>query len=105
MLDAAVSDDYTISQVVDVRTDDDGMHAILAFVEGPGLAVLAQWTGEGLDLQNLSSVDEFAAQVSGAPMATPDEATQDLIGQTVQCYTTLFAPDESGDKEKDKDKE
>lgn len=104
-LEAAVSSDFSVSQVVDVRTDDAGMHAILAFVEGPGLAVLAQWTGEGLDLQGLAAADEFAAQVSDVPMATPDQATQDLLGQTVQCYTTLFAPDESGDKKKDKDKD
>jgi len=103
-LEAAISDEFTISQVVDVRTDDDANHAILAFVEGPGLAVLAQWTGTGLGLTDLAAADEFAAQVSDVPMATPDEATQDLLSQTVTCYTTLFAPDQGDGNQGDGDK-
>ena len=93
--------DYKLSQVVDVRTDDDGKHAILGFVEGPGLAVLAQWTGTGLDLEGLAAADEFAAQVTGLPQATPDQETTDLLSQTVTCYTTIHAPEDGDDKKKD----
>jgi hypothetical protein len=95
--------DFTVSQLVDVRTDDDGMHAILGFVEGPGLAVLAQWTGTGLTLEGLAAADEFAAQVTDVAQGSPDQATQDLLGQTVTCYSAVFAP-EDGDKKKKKDK-
>ena len=74
---------------------------ILGFVEGPGLAVLAQWTGTGLTLEGLAAADEFAAQVSDVPQATPDAETEDLLGQTVTCYSTLFAPEDGDDKKKD----
>ena len=100
VIEATLKPDYTLSQVVDVRTDDAGMHAILGFVEGPGLAVLAQWTGRGLRLDGLAAADEFAAEVTGVPLGTPDQATQDLLGQTVTCYTTLFAPEDGDDKKK-----
>ncbi|MBM3686970.1 MAG: hypothetical protein FJW85_08235 [Actinobacteria bacterium] len=100
-IEAVLKPDYTLSQVVDVRTDDDGSHAILGFVEGPGLAVLAQWTGTGLDLKDLAAADEFAAQVTDVPMATPDEDTQDLLGQTVTCYTNIHAPEDGDDKKQD----
>jgi hypothetical protein len=100
-IEAAILPDYTVSQLVDVRTDDDGKHAILGFVEGPGLAVLAQWTGTGLTLEGLAAADEFAAQVTDVPQATPDAETEDLLGQTVTCYSTLFAPEDGDDKKKD----
>lgn len=92
---AAMLPDYTVSQLVDVRADDDAEHAILGFVEGPGLAVLAQWVGDTLDLTSLAAADEFAAQVSTAPLETDfDQVTQDLLDNTVKCYTTIFGPDE-----------
>lgn len=100
-IEAVLQPDYTLSQVVDVRTDDDGKHAILGFVEGPGLAVLAQWTGTGLTLEGLAAADEFAAQVTGLPQATPDEEFSDLLGQTVTCYTAIHAPEDGDDKKKD----
>lgn len=100
-IEAVLQPDYTLSQVVDVRTDDDGKHAILGFVEGPGLAVLAQWTGTGLGLDGLAAADEFAVQVTGLPQATPDEEFSDLLGQTVTCYTAIHAPEDGDDKKKD----
>ena len=93
LIEGAMKPDYTVSQLVDVRTDDDGKHALLGFVEGPGLAVLAQWTGTGLDLKGLASAEEFAAQSSTVPTGPIDDETEQLLGATVQCYTTLFAPD------------
>jgi hypothetical protein len=102
-IEAVMLPDFTVSQLVDVRTDDDGMHAILGFVEGPGLAVLAQWTGTGLTLEGLAAADEFAAQVTDVAQGSPDQETQDLLGQTVTCYSAVFAP-EDGDKKKKKDK-
>ena len=100
-IEAELLPDYSLSQVVDVRTDDDGKHAILGFVEGPGLAVLAQWTGTGLGLEGLAAADEFAAQVTGLPQATPDQETTDLLSQTVTCYSAVFAPEDGDDKKKD----
>ena len=100
-IEGALLPDYKVSQLIDVRTDDDGKHAILGFVEGPGLAVLAQWTGTGLTLEGLSAADEFAAQVTDVPQATPDEETQDLLGQTVTCYSAIHAPEDGDDKKKD----
>lgn len=92
---AAMLPEFTVSQLVDVRADDDAEHAVLGFVEGPGLAVLAQWVGDTLDLVDLAAADEFAAQVSTAPLETNfDQATQDLLDNTVKCYTTIFGPDE-----------
>ena len=102
-IEAVMLPDFTVRQLVDVRTDDDGMHAILGFVEGPGLAVLAQWTGTGLTLEGLAAADEFAAQVTDVAQGSPDQETQDLLGQTVTCYSAVFAP-EDGDKKKKKDK-
>jgi len=102
-IEAVMLPDFTVSQLVDVRTDDDGKHAILGFVEGPGLAVLAQWTGTGLTLEGLAAADEFAAQVTDVAQGSPDQETQDLLGQTVTCYSAVFAP-EDGDKKKKKDK-
>ena len=102
-IEAVMLPDFTVSQLVDVRTDDDGMHAILGFVEGPGLAVLAQWTGTGLTLEGLAAADEFAAQVTDVAQGSPDQETQDLLGQTVTCYSAVFAP-EDGDKKKKDDK-
>ncbi|MFM1966034.1 MAG: hypothetical protein RL134_1759 [Actinomycetota bacterium] len=102
-IEAAMLPDFTVSQLVDVRTDDDGKHAILGFVEGPGLAVLAQWTGTGLTLEGLAAADEFATQVTDLPAATPDQETEDLLGQTVTCYSAIYAP-EDGDKKKKGDK-
>jgi hypothetical protein len=94
-IEAALDPDFTVSQLVDVRADDDATHAVLGFVEGPGLAVLAQWVGQTLELTDLQSADEFAAQVSAAPLATDfPEETQDLLDNTVKCYTTIFGPDE-----------
>ena len=100
-IEAVLLPDFTVSQLVDVRTDDDGMHAILGFVEGPGLAVLAQWTGTGLTLEGLAAADEFAAQVTDVAQGSPDQETQDLLGQTVTCYSTLFAPEDGDNKKKD----
>jgi hypothetical protein len=100
VIEAAVGSDYTVSQFVDVRTDDDGKHAILGFVEGPGLAVLAQWTGTGLNLDGLAAADEFAAQVTGLPVGTADQETTDLLSQTVTCYSTIYAPEDGDDKKK-----
>ena len=100
-IEAALKPDFTVSQLVDVRTDDEAMHAILGYVEGPGYAVLAQWTGTGLELEGLASADDLAAEVSTAPRATPDADTEDLLGQTVTCYSTLFAPEDGDDKKKD----
>jgi hypothetical protein len=99
-IEAAVASDYTVSQLVDVRTDDDGKHAILGFVEGPGLAVLAQWTGTGLNLDGLAAADDFAAQVTGLPVETADEETKDLLGETVTCYSTIYVPEDGDDKKK-----
>ncbi len=102
-IEAVLQPDYTLSQVVDVRTDDEGKHAILGFVEGPGLAVLAQWTGTGLNLDGLAAADEFAAQVTGLPQGTPDKETEDLLSQTVTCYSAIHAPEDGDDKKKDDD--
>jgi len=90
---AAMRPEFKVSQLVDVRTDDEGKHAILGFVEGPGLSVLAVWYGTGMDLEGLASADDLAAQASTAEKGTPDEETAELIGQTVTCYQTLFAPE------------
>lgn len=100
-IEAALKPDFTVSQLIDVRTDDDAMHAIMGYVEGPGYAVLAQWTGTGLDLEGLAAADDLATEVSTAPLGTPDADTQDLLGQTVTCYSTLFAPEDGDDKKKD----
>lgn len=95
--------DYKVSQLLDVRTDDDGMHAILGFVEGPGLSVLAVWTGTGPNLDNLAAAEEFAASASTAALQTPDAETQKLVDATPECYSTLFAPQaDTGDKDKKK---
>jgi hypothetical protein len=91
----ALLPDHTISQVVDVRADDEAQHAILGFVEGPGVYVLAQWVGDTLELTNLVSADENAERVSTAPLKSDfDQATQDLLDNTVKCYTSLFGPEE-----------
>lgn len=90
---AVLKPDFKATQIVDVRTDDAGDHAILAFVEGPGMAVLATWTGTGLTLDNLASADEFAAQASTAAQTTPTGDVAKYLGETAKCYTTLFAPD------------
>lgn len=92
-IEAVMKPDFRVSQLVDVRTDDDGKHAILGFVEGPGLSVLAVWTGTGLELEGLGSADEFAVESSTAPTATADAEFQQLIDATPNCYRLLFAPD------------
>ena len=97
-IESVMDPDYKLSQVVDVRTDDAGVHAIMGFVEGPGLAVLAQWTGTGLGLEGLAAANEFAAQVTDVPAATPDEATEALLAETVNCYTTINIPEDGDDK-------
>lgn len=95
--------EFAVSQLIDVRTRDDGPHAILGFVEGPGLSVLAVWTGDGPTLEGLSAAEELAAQASTAPIATPDADMQQLVDATAQCYTTLFAPkQDTGGKDKKK---
>lgn len=94
LIEGAMKPDYKVSQLVDVRTDDDGTHAILGFVEGPGLLVLAQWTGQGLGLEGLAAANADAVTSSTAPaLGTPDEATQQLLDATAECYTLLFAED------------
>lgn len=98
-IEAALKPEFTVSQLIDVRTDDDGSHAILGFVEGPGMAVLAQWTGTGLTLEGLAAAEDLAAEVSSAPLTKPDADTQKLVEQTVTCYSSIFAPDDSGDKD------
>ncbi len=100
-IEAVMDPEFRLSQVVDVRTKDNGTHAILGFVEGPGLAVLAQWTGTGLGLEGLAAADDFAAQVTSVPRATPDEDTADLLAQTVKCYTQIHMPESGDDKKKD----
>ena len=83
---------FTVSQLSDVRTDDAGAHAVLGFVQGPGLSVLAIWTGTGLKLDGLAAADEFASQASNVPMGTPTPELKDLVGQTAKCYQALYAP-------------
>jgi hypothetical protein len=101
-IEAVLDPEFTLSQVIDVRRDDEKTHAILGFVEGPGLSVLAQWTGEGLSLEGLASVDDFAAQVTDAPKAGElDADTQELVDQTVACYSAIHAPEDGDDKKKD----
>lgn len=100
-IESVMDPEFKLSQVVDVRTDDAGTHAILGFVEGPGLAVLAQWTGTGLGLDGLAAADDFAAQVTDVPRATLDEQAQDLLGQTVKCYTQIHMSEDGDDKKKD----
>lgn len=107
---AALKPDFTVTQLVDVFSEDPGTHAILGFVEGPGLAVLAVWTGKGIALEGLASTDDFAAEASTAPRVTPDEELGKLIGQTTSCYTSLVNPggdgdDKDTDKKKDKKKD
>jgi hypothetical protein len=99
-IEAVLDPEFKISQLVDVRTDDRGTHAILGFVEGPGLAVLAQWTGTGLGLTGLAAADDFAAQVTDVPRATLDKETEDLLSQTVPCYTSVYASEDGDDKKK-----
>lgn len=100
----AMQPGFSVSQLVDVRTDDAGMHAVLGFVEGPGLAVLAQWTGSGLGLEGLSAADEFAAQATDLPVAgAGNQEITDLLSQTVTCYSSIYAS-EDGDKKKKGDK-
>jgi hypothetical protein len=101
VLEAQMDPDFTLSQLIDVRTSDDGPHAVMGFVEGPGLAVLAQWTGTGLSLEGLAAANEFAAQVTDVPLAKPDEATQALLDETVNCYTAVNIPEDGDDKKKD----
>lgn len=103
-LESKLLPDYTLSQVVDVRTDDAGKHALVGFVEGPGVAVLAQWTGTGLGLDGLAPTDEFAAQVTGLPQATPDQETQDLLSQTLSCYKAIHLSEDDKGKDKKKKK-
>jgi hypothetical protein len=100
-IESVLDPEFTLSQVVDVRTDDKGTHAILGFVQGPGLSVLAQWVGTGLQLEGLAAADEFAAQVTDVPQATLDEETQELLAQTVACYTQIHVPEDGDDKKKD----
>ena len=38
---------------------------------------------------------------TGLPQATPDQETEDLLSQTVTCYTTIHAPEDGDDKKKD----
>jgi hypothetical protein len=99
-IEAVLDPEFKVSQLVDVRTDDRGKHAILGFVEGPGLAVLAQWTGTGLELTGLAAADDFAAQVTDVPKATLDQETEDLLSQTVTCYTAIYAGEDGDDKKK-----
>jgi hypothetical protein len=102
-IEAAMKPDFTVTQLVDVRTDDAATHAVLGFVEGPGLAVLAQWTGTGLEMADLAAADDFSAESSDAPRAgEPDEDTQRLLDNTVSCYTAQFAPDQDEDKKDNK---
>lgn len=89
---AVMKPDYTVKQLLDVRTREDGTHAILGFVEGPGLSVLAVWTGTGPKLEGLAAADEFAVQASTATLETPDAETQKLVDATPECYSTIFAP-------------
>lgn len=94
VIKAAMLPDFKVSQIIDVRTDDQAGHAFMGFVEGAGLAVLATWIGTGDPLTNLQSADEFAAEASNAPLASNfDQDTQDLLDNTVKCYTNLFGPD------------
>lgn len=87
----AMREEFTVTNLVDTRVDEAGTHVIVGFVEGPGLSVIAQWAGKGGDLKGLASADDFAAQVSTAPKSTsPDDLSQ-LLGASVECYTSTFA--------------
>ena len=56
--------------------------------------MLAQWIGTGDPLTDLQSANEFAAEVSDAPLASNfDQDTQDLLDNTTKCYTQLYGPD------------
>ena len=103
-IEASLKDGFTLTQVVDVYSEDPGTHAILGYVEGPGLAVLAVWTGKGIELEGLASADDFAAEASNAPRVTPDEGLDKLIGQTTACYTSNFTPGDTDDQDDEKDK-
>jgi hypothetical protein len=94
LISQAMLPGFSVSQLVDVRADDEAEHALMGFVEGPGLAVLAIWIGNGDPLTDLQSADEFAAESSTAPLASDFEATQDFINSAGRCYTTVFAPDD-----------
>lgn len=100
-IQSVMKPDYTVSQLSDVRTSEEGPHAILGFVEGPGLSVLAVWTGNGPTLEGLAAAEEFAAQASTATVQTPDAEVQKLVDATPECYSTLFAPQgDTGKKDK-----
>ena len=87
--------EFTVSQLIDVRADDDAKHAVLGYVQGPGKAILAQWVGTGLAMEGLVAVDENTAEVSNTVVQTDfDTEVQDLLDNTVKCYTAVFGPDE-----------
>jgi hypothetical protein len=92
-IEAVMDPEFTLSQVIDVRTDDEGVHAVMGYVQGPGLAVLATWTGVGMELADLAAADDFAQQVTDVPAATPNKRTKRLLKQTVGCYTKIYLPE------------
>lgn len=103
-IEAVMKPDFAVTQLADIRTDDFGTHVIVAFVEGPGLAVLATWRGTGEEFTDIAAVDDFAAEASTAPReeATGEEAQ--LVAEASKCYQTLYLQDDSSDKKDKKDK-
>lgn len=90
IIEKSLKPDFTVTNLVDVREDEEGQHAIMGFVEGPGLSVLAVWSGEGLELSDLASADEYAETASKAPKGKADEDLVVLQSSTLQCYQTLY---------------
>ena len=90
-LEAAMKPGYSVSKLVDVRTDDDGVHAILGIVKGPDASGIARWVGDALELNDLQSADQAAATSSTAPPMTdvPPEAI-DYLNQTMECYDAIY---------------
>jgi hypothetical protein len=95
-IEGLMDPEFEVTQLVDVRADDQAGHALLGFVQGPGLAVLAQWVGTGDPLTEIQAADEFAAESSSATLATDLAPFQDYLDNTVKCYQQVFAPDSDG---------
>lgn len=95
-IEGLMGPDFEVTQLIDVRQDDEAGHALLGFVQGPGLAVLAQWVGTGDPLTDIQAADEFAAESSSAPLATDLAPFEDLTANTVKCYQQIFAPESDG---------
>ncbi len=88
--------DFVVTQLIDVRQDDQAGHALLGFVQGPGLSVISEWVGTGDPLTDIESANEFAFESSLAPLATDLAPFEDLTANTLKCYQQIFAPDNDG---------